>query len=56
MWQQLTLGLEFDRIIQTNYRKVTPMTHEHYWDTPSTQASNLVAECQCGDQLFREGN
>lgn len=27
------------------------MEHEHFWDTPAVAQPNLVAECDCGEQL-----
>jgi len=35
-------------------RKEKIVEHEHYWDTPTTPQENLVAICECGEELYRE--
>ena len=50
MYDQLTLPLDFDMIIQTTTER-KEMNHEHYWDKSDNEA--LVAACECGEELER---
>lgn len=42
--------------LDNNEGKDTEMTHQHYWETPAQPQLNLVAECDCGEQLERVSN